>query len=157
MLRGTVIPALIAASLGCSVKWQVLQPRDLERVCSAVVVPIGTNAVQNEYLQTYLPQFQKAFRERFGAKIRVVDWSGDRKGLTWEEAVPVGQTLGVDAVVGLLIDDSDRPPRRMEILNVVKTSNGKALARQNRLIPPVERYGFESELKDLGRSLKCQP
>ena len=154
-MRRPWILALLPLAAACSVKWQVLQPDALKRVCSVAVVPIGTNKSQQEYAQAYLPEFKKAFRDRFGAKLRIADLKGDIKVMTWDDALAAGQEVGADVVVGLLIDDGDRPPRRMEILNVVKVSNGKILARQNRLIGPSESYGFGAELDDLGRILEC--
>ena len=155
-LRGVTLPLIASTALGagCGVKFIVEQPFYARRVCSAAVVPIAIDKSQEEYRQIYYPQFLDRFRRAFEGRVRVVDWTGDR-GLNWEEAVAEGRRLGADAVVGVLIDDSDYPPKRIEILKVVRASDGRVIVRQNRLIPPTEPYEFESELGQLKKLIRC--
>lgn len=147
---------ILAAMTGCSVKWHVHQPIDVQRACSAVALPIAANKSQEEYLEAHFPAFREGFLKTFRGRLQVKEWEGGKKGLTWEEAVAVGRGMGVDVVVGILIDDSERPPDRMEILNVVKASNGKVIARQNRLIAASDVYKFKDELDSLARILRCE-
>ncbi len=140
---------------GCSAKFVVHQPAQIKRVCSVTLLSIGTKAGQREYAELYFPRFREAFVKRFKGRIRLREYAAAAKGYTWEDAAAIGRKLGVDAVVGILIDDASRPPRRMQILKVVKSSNGRLLARQNRLMPPREHYTFSSETKGLYRVLQC--
>lgn len=153
-LLAPLAAALLASLSGCGVKWVVEQPYEARRVCSVAVVPIAVGKSQEEYRGVYYPRFVSRFREEFAGRIRVEEWKGDR-GLNWEEATAEGTKLGVDAVVGILFDDSAYPPQRIEILKVVKAQNGRVIARQNRLIPPDEEYDFRSELRKLRSILGC--
>ena len=156
MGRGTA--ALLGAGLclaGCSPKFVIHQPVGVKRVCSVTLLAIGIKADQREYAKHYFPRFAAEFKRHFAGKLRMLEHPEGAKSYTWEQAAAIGRELGADAVIGILIDDSSRPPRRMQILKAVKSSNGKILAQQNRLMPPVEDYAFKSEIRGLDRVLEC--
>lgn len=146
----------LLGSSACGVKLVVHQPSDIRRVCSATVLSIGIKDSQREYHEQYFPPFYAAVQKALGAKMTIIEAPSPAEGYTWEEAARIGRDLKADAVIGILIDDSARPPRRMQILKVVKSSNGKILAQQNRLIPPREDYAFTSEIRAIGKILECR-
>lgn len=155
-LLGWALPALLLAG-GCAVKFQVHEPYELEKVCSATVIPIAVNPRQEDYRKDYFPRFREKLREGLGGSIKLVDWPGaDTRGLNWDEAVAEGRRLGVDAVIGILIADSAHPPKRAQILKVVKSSGGKTIVRQNRLMDPRPDYSFKKEIGGLKELLRCR-
>ncbi len=155
-LFAALAAVLALAPTGCSEKFVIHQPYDAVNVCSASVMAIAVNRSQKDYHKDYFPAFREAVKKRFARRMKLVDWDYVEGGqLNWDQAVAAGRKLGVDVVIGLLIDDSERPPKRMQILKVVKASNGKVIAMQNRLMSPERGYTFRSEMKGLSRVLSC--
>ena len=154
LLLGVLAPLVLAG--GCGVKFLVHEPYELEKVCSATVIPIAINARQEEFRREYFPRFRENLREALGGRIQLTDWKdADKRGLSWEKAVEEGEKLGVDAVIGLLISDSAHPPKRTQILKVVKSSGGRVIVRQNRLMDPRPDYSFKKEIGGLRKLLRC--
>ena len=139
----------------CNPRFVVYQPEALRNACPVTVVPISVNASEGEYRAAYFPRFREEFKRQLSASVSIKEAANLDRNLTWEDAVAAGKDLGVQAVVGLLIEDSNHPPRLTEILKIVKVSNGRALAESIRLITPGADYRFEKEVEAIKRLLSC--
>ncbi|MBI4368603.1 MAG: hypothetical protein HY547_00065 [Elusimicrobia bacterium] len=149
----------------CAPSFQVRQPLILAHSNSMAVVPIHVNPIQKEYADLYFETFHKEFTARFAAHRRIISLEEIRSRLTqtayaddadctWLEAVAIGKFLNVDAVAGVLFDDSDRPGYLIEIVKIVRPANEKILAVNTFSFKPKTNYRFKNELKALEKAWK---
>ena len=132
---------------------------------SVILVPIHVGDIQKEYAELYFDTFHKEFTKYFDQKLRVSSLEKSHLQLkevayqnnddcTWLEAIEIGKAESADAVVGILLDDSDTPGRLIEIIKIVRPSNGKILANDTFSMKPKTQYRFKQELKAINKAWK---
>lgn len=127
---------------------------------TVAVVPIAVGRSQKELSSSYFPRFHSGFTKMFGGKFNILPAetvqnqviafsSAQERDYSWEFMVEVGKQLNADALIGLMIEESDSPGKLFEHIKVVSIKNGKILASSNFLVRLSSKHRFDSELKVL--------
>ncbi len=152
--------AILLMIAGCVLPFQVWNEDALMKLRTVAVVPIAVGAEQKDLLNSYFPRFQSEFTKAFAGRISLVPAETVRKQIeesaggpdrdfTWEFMAEVGRQLQADAVIGLLIEESDTPGKLIEHIKVVGVASGKILASNNFLIKSSSQHSFRQEISEL--------